>query len=194
MEIENRKIPPEVRYFIVAQAAAGFKQTEIVDLVSQNFPTTVTQSAVSKILSKYDEERKVQDRPRSGRPKKLSEEQELAIIEVVENDRLLNATRVSQDQNLNPPGPSHVSARTITRTLNDHGLIDSTELVEQFKVHAIEQRLTFALECQQNHFKWERVIFTHESDLFPDKQGKLHYRRYQGESRFRLGSYESLGQ
>lgn len=181
MEIEKRDIPPEVRFYIVALDAAGHKQVDIVDMVSEKFPTTVSQSAVSKIISKYKEEGKVEDRARCGRHKKLSEDQELAMVKAVEKDRTLTASRVFRDKKLNHPGPSHVSARTISRTLNDHGLIDSTDLVAHVSEDCVELRLLFALKCQKKQLKWEKVIFTDESDLFPDKQGKFHYRRYIGE-------------
>lgn len=181
MEIEKPRIPLEVRYYIITQDAAGFKQVEIVQKVLQEFKISVSQSGVSKIISKYQEERKVEDCPRSGRPKILSEEEEKALVKAVEHDRTLTANKIFNDPNLNPSGPSHVSARTISRTLNSNGLFDSTDVIEEIPEEAIKKRLSFALKCQRENLIWERVIFSDESDLFPNKQGKLHYRRYKGE-------------
>ena len=181
MEIEKPRIPLEVRYYIIAQDAAGFKQVDIVDLVLEEFEILVSQSAISKIISKYREEKQVEDRPRSGRPKILSEEEEKALVKAVEHDRTLTANKIFNDQNLNPPGPSHISSRTISRTLNSYGLLDSTDVIEEIPEEAIKQRLRLALKWQKENLNWERVVFSDESDLFPDKQGKLHYRRYKGE-------------
>lgn len=181
MEIEKPHTQLEVRYFVIAQHEFGLKQVQIVDKVFENFGISITQSAVSKIISKYKEDGTVEDRPKSGRPKKLTETQEGMIIEAVLENRTLNATRVFQDNSLNPQGKSHVSARTISRTLKSRGLIDSTDLVEHINEDCMEERLAFAAFCQQTNFNWERVIFTDECDLFPDKQGKLHYRRFKGE-------------
>jgi len=65
--------------------------------------------------------------------------------------------------------------------LNKNGLIDSTDVIEHIPWEAEVDRLNFAIQCQKDHFDWKKVIFIDESDLFPDKQGKLHYRRYTGE-------------
>ena len=181
MDIENHNIPTEVRFYIIAQAAASFKQIDIVDLVLENCNFIVTQGAISKLLYKYKKEGEVGDRPRPGRPKKLFEEQEQAMIVAVEEDRTLTANAVSKDPHLNPSKQSHVSSRTITRTLNVHGLKGSISIVQEMSQDAMAERLAFAVQCQERQIRWERVIFSDESDLFPDQQAKPHYRRYEGE-------------
>ena len=65
MEIEKSSIPLEVRYFIIAQQKNGLKQLQIVDKVFEVFGISLSQSAVSKIISKYNQDGKVEDRPRS---------------------------------------------------------------------------------------------------------------------------------
>jgi len=105
MEIDKPRIPLEVRYFIIAQNTAGYKQLEIVDQVLKEFGISVSQGSVSYIISKYTEDKTVEDRSRSGRPKKLSKEEERALVKAVESDRTLNATRLFGDPKLNPPGP-----------------------------------------------------------------------------------------
>ena len=181
MEEEKHTLPDEVRLYIVHQAASGLKQKEIVDLVLKKFGLKTTQSCVSKIISKHNKEGTIEDRPRSGRPKKLSNSQELAIVAAVHEDRTLTANAVSKDPNLNPYGDSHVTSRTITTLLNDHGLKDSTDVVETISEEAMNQRLAFALHCKEKKMDWTKIIFSDESDLFPDKQGKVHYRRYESE-------------
>ena len=181
MEEAKHSIPMEVRFYIIGQAAAGLKQSEIVDMVLKNFNLTITQGAVSKIISKYKEDQMVDDKPRSGRLKKLSEAQEIRIVNAVEDDRTLTASSVFRDSHLNPNGQSHVSINTISRTLNTHGLLDSTSLIEEISEETMAKRLLFANECQRTQLDWAKVVFSDESDLFPDKQGKLHYRRHEGE-------------
>ncbi len=180
MNIKREEIPLEVRSYIVAQAALGIKQIDIVDLVEEFFGLNLTQGGISKIISKYKERRTVKDRPRPGRPNKLTKNQELAIVRAVEKDRILNATQASKDRNLNPPGNFHVSAQTISRTLNKYGLKDSTDVVAQIPQEAEVERYNFP-RVEEEKIDWSRIVFSDESDLFPDKQGKLHYRRYAGE-------------
>jgi len=181
MEVEKPRIPLEVRYFIIAQNTAGYKQLEIVDQVLKEFGIFVSQGSVSEIISNETEDKTVEDLSRSGRPKKLSKEEERALVKAVESDRTLNATRLFGDPKLNPPGPSHPSARSISRTLNSHGLFDSTDTVKEISAEAINERLKFALKCQKEDIMWERVNFSDENDLFPGKMGKLHHRRCEGE-------------
>ncbi len=181
MYIKREEMPLEVRSYRVAQAALGIKQIDIVDVVEEFFGLNLTQGGISKIISKYKERRTVKDRPRPGRPNKLTKNQELAIVRAVEKDRILNATQASKDRNLNPPGNFHVSARTISRTLNKYGLKDSTDVVAQIPQEAEVERYNFAMSCQEEKIDWSRIVFSDESGLFPDKQGKLHYRRYAGE-------------
>ena len=178
MEEEKGNIPLEVRSYVVAQSQIGVKQREIVDLVQDKFNRKIAQGTISKIISKYNDEGNCLDRPRSGRPKKQSEKQELAMINAVENDRTLNATIISKDPILNPCG---LTARRITSTLNDHGLFDSTAIVEAISPDIKEERLNFALDFLEKKRDWSFCIFSDESDLFPDKAGKYHYRRYEGE-------------
>jgi len=66
------------------------------------------------------------------------------LIEGVLENKTLNATRVFQENSLNPKDKSHVSARTISRTLKSRGLIDSTDLAEHINEDCMEERLTFA--------------------------------------------------
>jgi len=118
------------------------KANDIVELVQENFDRKITQGSISKIISKYNEEGNTLDRARSGRPKAQSEKQELNMIRAVEQDRTLNATKVSKDPILNPCG---LTARSITTTLNAYGLFDSTVIAEEISQDAKEERLAFAL-------------------------------------------------
>jgi len=179
--MERHEIPDHVRWYIIGQDTLGLYQSAIVNLVWENFHIATTQSAISKIISKYRTTGIVEGMPREGRPKKLSRETEIKILRVVKKDRTLNATQISRDQNLNPFGDFHVCARTLSRALNCHGLKDSTDIIQQIPPDAQTERFNFAVQCQKNNLDWRSIIFTDESDLFPDKQGKLHYRRYEGE-------------
>ena len=74
-----------------------------------------------------------------------------------------------------------LTARSFTNTLNAYDLFDSTAIVEEISQGAKEERLAFALDSFEKKRNWSLCIFSDESDLFPDKVGKLHYRRYEGE-------------
>ena len=177
MSTHSYYIPPEVRYFIVSEASAGTKYQFIIELVQSKFGRNVSKSAISSIVSKYDEYGKVEDLPRSGRPSKLSEMEEEKLIEAVEQDRKLTANNIAKNPKLNPPG---LSSRTITRKLNNRSLFDATSVPQSIEDKNKADRLRLALS-QTKDINWDYVIFSDESDLFPDRPGKIHYRKYPGE-------------
>ena len=126
----------------------------------------------------YDDEYgKVEGLPRSGRSSKLSEMEEEKLIEAVEQDRKLTANSIAKNPKLNP---QDLSSRTITRKLNNRGLFDATSVPQSIEDKNKSDRLRLALS-QTKDINWDYVIFSDESDLFPDRPGKIHYRKYPGE-------------
>ena len=115
---------------MVAESQIGIKQNDIVELVQENFDRKIIQGFILKIISKYNEESNVLDKARSGRPKVQLEKQELNMNRAVEQDRTLNAIKVSKNPILNP---CVLTTRSITSTLNAYGIFDSTAIVEEIK-------------------------------------------------------------
>ena len=144
------------------------KANDIVELVQENFDRKITQGSISKSL----------DRARSGRPKVQLEKQELNMIRAVEQDRTLNATKVSKDPILNPCG---LTARSITTTLNAYGLFDSTAIAEEISQDAKKECLVFALnsfeKSEIGHFAFLAMkaisfLIRWENSITADKKGK----------------------
>ena len=42
-------------------------------------------------------------------------------------------------------------------------------------------RLRFAQDALDSNRNWQLIVFSDENDLYPEKQGKNHHRKYRGE-------------
>ena len=178
MESTSRYLPPHIRQYIVIQVEQAVLYEDIVEKVHKKFGRIISKGTISKLYSKYLDQGTVFDQPKSGRPNKLSNEMEEELVARVEEDRTLTANAISRDPKLNP---SNASSRTITRVLNNKGLYDATSIPKIIPDINIETRFQFALSCKEKKLDWALVIFSDESDLFPDPEGKVHYRKYIGE-------------
>jgi len=125
MKAQKHYLPPEIRYFIVVQKKMGKKTKDIINLVERKFQRKIVKNTVSKIYDKYLINGSVEDRPKPGRPPKLSEEEEKQLIGNVVNNRQLIPTIIEKDPILNP---ENASARTLEKVLNKNGLFDSTDV------------------------------------------------------------------
>jgi len=81
---------------------------------------------------------------------------------------------VSRSSKLNPKNISH---DTVSRILNQTGLKYCTSIPKTVSEANMAKRLKLAA----SDFDWTQVVFSDESDLFPEKQGKNHFRKYRGE-------------
>ena len=178
MKPSKPHIPLEVRHYVVAQVIHGSTYDSIVDKVSRDFDLTISKGSISNIMSKYREHGTLEDLPRSGRPRTQTMEEEMVMVQAVEYNPKLNASQVYRSEELNPQS---LSLSTVNRTLNRNGLLDYTSVPQNIRDDNKTKRLTFAEE-KANKIDWTRVIFSDESDLFPDRPGKLHYRKRKGET------------
>lgn len=178
MEIQTYYIPLEVRFYIVSKVIEGYKYDDIIEMIEKNFHRHVSKQSISAIFSKYQEFGTVADLPRCGRPCTLSEEQEKRLIENVEQNPKLTANSIAKDPEMNE---EDLSSRQLTRILNANGLLDHTSVPQSIKDVNKANRLKFAI-YQEKNIDWDYVIFSDESDLFPDRPGKIHYRKRKGEN------------
>lgn len=105
------RVPIEQRRHIVRLFIEGTTQWESCHLTGRS------RTSVSRIIQAYrDDQGRLIDAERSGRPKVTSEEQELLIVAAAVADPLLSAKEIRQELSLN------VSCETIRRRLKEAGL------------------------------------------------------------------------
>jgi len=174
----NQNLPVDIRAEILRAAWAHEKYDDIVAHIQTDFGKKISKGTITKTLDRYDDTGSLLDKPRSGRPNSLTQEDEMAIVDAVENDPKLTAKDVYYDNDLNK---SNVSLRKIQYLLNDHGLKATTTQPKQMPERALAIRLKFAQEYVKNPQFWSKVIFSDECDLYPYKSGKLYIRRHRRE-------------
>ena len=83
---KQRKETSEVqRAAIIAYSNAKYSQNKIAKVMS------IAQSTVSRIIKRYSENHNLKNKSRSGRPKKLSKEDERFLLGLVNSQPIVNA-------------------------------------------------------------------------------------------------------
>lgn len=123
----------------------------------------LSKSTVQTICKNFENTGTVENKPRSGRPKKLSRRDESFILKEVNENPKVNATMLAKQ--LAERSDTIVHPRTIQRSLNNNGFRSRTP---RKKPLISEKNRKLRLEFAQQHLDkgldfWKRVLFTDES-------------------------------
>ena len=123
--------------------------------IASSFPTS--KSSVHKVLQKFATDGTVNDRPRSGRPKKTTANEDQRILQLHEEHPFFPVKQTANDQNVHPS--------TIRRRLKQGGLKCRRPYIgSPFKEHHRESRLEWCRD-KDRWFgpQWDAVLFSDES-------------------------------
>ena len=102
------------------------KRIQVVTLKKEGYPlryitqkTGVSRRGVQKICKRFLETNSYKDKPRSGRPEKLSEREKRIIVNILKRKEAKTATKIQET--LNTSHDIVVSRKTVARTLNSFG-------------------------------------------------------------------------
>ncbi|KAL4500869.1 hypothetical protein ABPG72_020103 [Tetrahymena utriculariae] len=143
--------------------------------------SSISIRAINKIYSQHQQLGGINKQENRGRPRKLTEEQEKKIrIAVIKNKRL-SSRQIQRSQTLNPNG---VCQKTINNYLNKQGLVCRvTPIVPKISERNISERQEWGMMMQgMNTEEINSIIFTDESKLYCQQQGKGFLRVIQGKS------------
>lgn len=123
----------------------------------------LSKSTVQTIFNNFKNSGSVQNKPRSGRPKKLNRRDVSFILKEVDKNPKVNATTLAQELTIR--SETDVHPRTIQRTLNNNGFHSRTP---RKKPLISEKNRKLRLEFAKMHIDkgfdfWKRVLFTDES-------------------------------
>ena len=178
METQSHYLPLDIRAYIIAQAENGLKYNNIIENVQQKYDRAIYKGTISKIIQKFRETGYIEDKPKTGRPNIFNDLEKQAMVQAVENDRMLTGIDVHRNYTLN----NHdASVRTVQSIIKEAGLIASTTCPISISEASIERCVSFANDHLREKGVWSRIVFSDESDLFPYKSRKLFIRRYRGE-------------
>jgi transposase len=139
-------------------------------------------STVESIVQKFKNTGSIKDRPRSGRPRKLSEKSVKYLANVVRRQPHLHSKELVST--LQSQGIAEVGARTVRHVLQQNGLLGRVARKKPFlRLSHKKQRLEFARRlagASSSYF--HRVVWSDETkvNLF-DSDGRHYIRRRVGE-------------
>lgn len=148
------RVPIEDRRRIVKLSMQGFSQREICCLLGRS------RTSVSRIIQAYrDEEGRMGDAQRSGRPRLTTLEEDQWILAAVVVDPFLNAREIRDTLDLS------CSVETVTVRLREAGFMNCVAAQKpHLTTRQKEERLNFARAFEQwTAEEWREVIFTDES-------------------------------
>lgn len=159
---------------IVTLSRVGYNDTEIAKLIATSRPT------VAHWRHHYDEHLDVADAPRSGRPRKLDQDQEAAVAQASTVDPFATPQMIRRSIPV-----FDVSTRTVARTLDSAGL--HARVAHQAYPLGDEQkrdRLKFAEGYKKwTADDWRQVVFADEVFFEGEgRSGKVWVRRPDGTS------------
>ncbi len=157
MNRKGRNTSFDLRQLVIFNRAKGFSGDKISRILS------VPRSTVYDILKRFEKENRIESIKQTGRPPKLSVQDERFIERTVTKNPKVTATMIATE--LNSRINSHVSPSTIRRVIRKKGFKSRIPRSKPLlsKVN-IRKRLEFAQKyAHVNKNFWDDVIFTDES-------------------------------
>ena len=156
-QLDIMALPTDLRKLIIKYHIERKSLREIRKIVK------ISLSTVLNIVNKHKIHHRIEDFPKTGRPRKLSSKQERLICRKVKSNSHCSAVKIAES--ISFESGSMESASTIRRTLNSNGLHGRTPRKKPFISKKNKtRRLNFAKEkvkCTEEF--WNRTIFTDES-------------------------------
>lgn len=134
----------------------------------------ISKSTVSLWVQRYLNTNDINRMPNTGRPKILTNQQQLEIVDIIENNPFTTATFVAQAYD--------VSRHTIKRTWKQNGIFHHIPALKQrLTEDQRAYRLAFAEYHINHNTDWDRIIFSDEKTFQSDSDKKLHVYRPRNE-------------
>lgn len=155
--MHRRELSIEEREIIINCHKQGKSYNDISEIVGRS------KSTVQKVVNRYENEGRVKNKPRSGRPGKLSAKEKRAIVSIIKKNPFERATKIALD--LEHSFQKKVCAETVRRTIKKAGyhsrVARKKPLVNE---RNRKKRLEFAkMYVNKETSFWDDVIFSDES-------------------------------
>lgn len=153
----RKEISTDVRQLVVKYRNERKSFGEIAKLLN------LSKSTVQTIFNNFENTNNFENKPRSGRPKKLSRRDVSFILKEVDNNPKVHATKLAQEVALRSNVIVH--PRTVSRTLNNAGFNSRTPRKKPLISEKNRKlRLEFAEMYKDKGLDfWKQVLFTDES-------------------------------
>jgi len=163
---QPKRIPEQVKWFIIEKKRTNFRPTDIIDLVKTQFHRTITFKTIDRLWTRYCRTGSLTELQRSGRPKIYTQREERKIArEFLTNPGLSVKQYVKDHQG----APHTGSRRTLSRTLRRRGLVPKvSERGKEITRRNKGQRVRYAKKyLHWRHTDWRHVVFSDEATIYP---------------------------
>jgi transposase len=152
----------ELRTQIVTLRQAGWTWNQVIQFMSDQHHWKVNRSTCKRIMKKYAETGSVHDRPRSGRPKALTDRHERTVRRLSLANRKRNPREIASE--INERHGCHISPKTVTRILRKYGLRRRVAVRRPLLTKRMRKdRLSWARAHQKwTVDRWKSVVFSDE--------------------------------
>ena len=174
---KKKSLSADVRLLILQGKQDGISNRQLGRLFG------CSEKAVRDLLKRFRDTGSVQDRPRSGRPPKLSIRQQRTLVRSCVKDR--KKTAYNHQQELTKFGGPQVSLTTVRRILRRYGLRGCIALKKPFiSAKNRNSRLQWAkYHLHWSPQKWSTVLFSDEKKFNRlGSDGRVYVRRRVGEA------------
>lgn len=173
---KGKELCLEEKQSILSLRKASLTLQEISDIIGRPLSTVHT------FLKRHGTTKDVENKPRSGRPKKCSAQDERQIFRMVKMNRRQSLTELTNVRN--EIGPGTVSESTVKRILNRDGY--RRRLVKKkMRVREVNKtkRVKWCKEAKKRTVDdhWKKVIFTDECKVMIDGERRVYVWRKAGE-------------
>lgn len=153
----RREFSIEERNIIINNHKSGKSYSEIAQIIGRS------KSSIQKVINRFQKENRIENKPRCGRPKKLSIREERKIASIIKNDPFKSAPKIATE--LKESIGKNISADTVRRSIIRAGYNARTARKKPYiNERNRKKRIDFANEYKNktNEF-WNKVIFSDES-------------------------------
>ena len=165
----TRRISPQRRLEGAIRMSQRLRSQETVNQISLD--TRISRKRLYELEEAYEQGRSLEDKPRSGRPRKATTQMAGRVIRTLQNDPTLGFKEVRDSVNIGLPPQNQISDRTVRGIALEYGLHSRRPA---FKPLLDEEDMAARLEWAQDHQDknmrfWGHVIFSDETkvELFP---------------------------
>ena len=131
MARHNKEMTTETKQMILRLKREGYAHRKIAEIIGRDHST------ITKFLKRYDERNSVENKPKTGRKKLVTERS----VKVNRRETLIDLTNI-----VNERLPRPVSTRTVRRRLKFHG----------YTRRRVRKTLTVSLKKRKNRVNWCR--------------------------------------
>ena len=109
----RKELSIEERNIIINNHKMGKSYSQIAVIIGKS------KSTMQKIINRFKNEKRIENKPRSGRPLKLNATEERKIVALIKNDPIISASKIAAE--LKESLDKSVSADTVRRSIKRAG-------------------------------------------------------------------------